>query len=303
MTFRLGLVTVGLAVVLLAATQPAGAQADVDARRNAVRAILQVPMRGPMLEIARSRGAALSALPFDALPITHEFITDDALGSDATLAMLGADEPRALSMIFESIPESGPNIQRIAFTWFLDRYTMLERAATAEARTAALRTLDPVQSTANAEVALYILGLTGSSADLGVLEFHLTNVRTGSRGMRNASHAALLRLGSQPHIALMRDELTRPLAPRATFQQGMALALALQKAGFSGRPELVPAVCAHIQDAPLREIDINVDTGRSAGLALNAIVDHVSVAHLSSGMRTQAEWADYCAKLDVSATR
>jgi len=272
-------------------------------RRAVVLGLLQAPQPGTMKEIARARGRTLRALDFDALPVAYEFLSDDTLSSDAAYAMLGADEPRALAMIFGSIPQSGPNIQRIAFTWFLDQYPAFDQSINIEARTAALRTLDPVRSTANAEAALYVLGLTGSAADLGVLEFHAVNFRTGSRGMRDASHAALLRLGSQAHIDRMRALLTVPLDPAATYQQGVALALALQKASFSGRAEFVPAVCGHVQDMPLREIDIRVDTGRLARLALNAIVDRVSVTHLSSGVRTQEDWADYCTRLAPPVVR
>jgi hypothetical protein len=252
-----------------------------------------------MGEIARARGAALRALEFDALPIAQEFITDDDLGSDAAYAMLGADESRGLTRLFDSIPQSGPNIQRIAFTWFLDRYDALETPLAAAARTAALRTLDPVRSTANAEAALYVLGLTGSSLDVPVLQFHRVNFRTGSRGMRDASHAALLRLGSPNDLERIRTELTRPFAEDMTAQQGMALALALQKAAFSGRNELVPAVCSHIQDPPLRGGEVRIDTGRSARLALNAIVDRVAVTHLSSGTRSTDDWARYCGSVET----
>jgi len=302
MQLRACVVLAGLIAASFVGVASAAAQTEA-ARRDAVLALLRVPERGTMGEIARARGAALGALGFDALPIVHEFLADDTLGTDAAYAMLGADERRALAMIFGSIPESGPNIQRIAFTWFLDRYASLEGAAHIEARTAALRTLSPVRSTANGEAALYVLGLTGSSADLGVLEFHAVNIRTGSRGMRDASHAALLRLGSQPHIDRIRELLARPLAPGTTYQQGVALATALQQAAFSGRAELVPAVCGHLQDPPLREIDIRVDPGRSAQLALNAIVDHVSVTHLSSGTRTADDWTAYCTALPPTPGR
>jgi hypothetical protein len=287
--------TVATALSLAIPTVARAQAEDLRARRDAVLSVLRSPERGSMPEIARTRGAALGALTFDALPIAHEFIGDDALGTDAAYAMLGADETRALTMILGSIPQSGPNIQRIAYTWFLDRYASLGDTIKAAARSAALRTLDPVRSTANAEAALYIIGLTGSRADLPVLEFHAVNVRTGSRGMRDASHAALLRIGSQTHIDRIRQELAQPLNPTATYQQGVALTLALQKAGFSGRTELVPAVCGHLGDMPLREIDVHVDTGRSARLALNAIVDGVSVTHLSSGTRTSEDWTMYCA--------
>lgn len=284
-------------VLVLGHAGAALAQGTAASPRDSVVAALRVPVRGTMIEIARERGAALNALGFDALPIAHELLADDELSTDAAYGMLGADERRGLGLLFSSIPQSGPNIQRIAFTWFLDRYDRLAPVHP-EARVAALRTLDPVRSTANAEAALYVLGLTGSSEDLAVLEFHAVNFRTGSRGMRDASRAALLRLGSQPHLERLRNELARPLdAANATFQQGMALALALQQAGFSGRRELVPAVCGHVQDPPLREIDIRVDTGRSARLALNAIVDGIAVTHLASGPRSADDWVGYCAML------
>lgn len=273
------------------------------AQRAAVVDVLRVPQPGSMGDIARARGAALAALDFDTLPIAHELLTDETLGTDAAYAMLGRDEPRALSMIFGTIPASGPNIQRIAFTWFLDRYDALDNATGMAARTAALRTLDPVRSTAHAEVALYVIGLTGSLADRPVLEFHLVNFRTGSRGMRNASDAALMRVGSESHIERNRQVLSEPLAPGASLQRGIALTLALQKAGFSGRTELVSAVCGHLQDQPLRDVDIRVDTGRSARLALNAIVDRVNITRLASGARTTEDWTAYCAALPESAQR
>lgn len=281
----------------------AHAQEPDEARRETVRSQLQTPVRGTMVEIARMRGASLKALDFDGMPFAHEFIADDDLGSDAAYAMLGADERRGLTMLFESVPQSGPNVQRIAFTWFLDRYDGFDASLLSAARSASLRTLDPVRSTANAEAALYVLGLTGSSADLPVLEFHLVNFRTGSRGMRDASHAALLRLGSANHLDRIRSELTTPFSTTMTFQQGMALALALQKAAFSGRNELVPAVCAHIQDPPMLGGEVRVDTGRSARLALNAIVDRLSVTHLATGPRSNDDWARYCGSVTASPTR
>jgi len=281
-------------------TSLAAAQDEEAGRRETVRRLLQAPTPGTMVEIARALGDALRALPFDGLPFAQEFITDDDIGSDAAYAMLGADETRGLTRLLESIPQSGPNIQRIAFTWYLNRYDALVAPLTDAARTAALRTLEPVRSTANAEAALYVLGLTGSSLDVPVLEFHRVNFRTGSRGMRDASHAALVRLGSPSALERVRTELIRPFATDMTYQQGMALMLALQKAAFSGRSELVPAVCSHIQDPPLRGGDARIDTGRSARLALNAIVDRVSVTHLSSGSRSTDDWTRYCGALGPS---
>jgi hypothetical protein len=283
-------------VLLLSIAVPASAQVDDLARRQTVIDVLSGPSRGTMADVARDRGAALRAIGFDAMPIASSLLGDTDLGTAAAYALLGADERRGLTMLFGSIPQSGPNVQRIAFTWFLDRYQALG-PMNADARVAALKTLDPVRSTANAEAALYVLGLTGSAADIGVLEFHAVNFRTGSRGMRDASDAALLRLGSQQRLDRIRQELAQPLAATTTYQQGVALTLALQKAAFSGRSELVPAVCSHLNDRPLRgDVEFRLDPGRSARLALNAIVDGVSVTHLSAGTRTAEDWTAYCAE-------
>jgi hypothetical protein len=44
-------------------------------------------------------------------------------------------------------------------------------------------------------------------------------------------------------------------------------------AAFAGHPDLVPAVCGHITDPRIVEIDIYVYPDRAAADALNAIVD------------------------------
>ena len=272
-----------------------------DADRRQVIALLEQPVTGSMPDIARTRGPALAALPFDGVAVAHELIADDVLGSDAAYAMLGADESRALQLLFQSVPTSGPNVQRIAFTWFLDRYMAQSTAINSAARAAALRTLEPVRSTAHAEAALYVLGLTGTQADTPVLEFFSTNVRTGSQGMRDASVASLARLGSSMHLDRLRQVLDRPLPVGSTYRDGLVVASALQKAAFAAHPSLVPSVCGHVNDMPLGNLEFRLDTGRVAQLALNAIVDRVSVTHLSTGTRSPSEWVAFCDGLAAPA--
>mgnify|MGYP003352441206 FL=1 len=298
---RLLCLTALVLLALITSRQLASAQSPVrEADRRRVIAMLQEPVSGSMPDIARTRGPALAALPFDGIAVSHELIADDNLGSDAAYAMLGADESRALRLLFQSVPTSGPNVQRIAFTWFLDRYASQSPIVSAEARGAALRTLDPVRSTAHAEAALYVLGLTGNPADTSLLEFFSTNVRTGSQGMRDASVASLARLGSVPHLDRLRLVLERPLPAGSTYREGLAVAAALQKAAFAAHPSLVAPVCGHINDMPLGNLEFRLDTGRSAQLALNAIVDRVSVTHLSTGTRSPDEWATYCENVTPS---
>ena len=112
--------------------------------------------------VARQHGDALKALDFDALPVAEELLSDSALGHAAVLAMLAADERRALSLILASMPDSGVNVQFQGFLWFLDHHRDA-RQANAEAREAALRVLDSFMSTATAQLAVHVVGVTGTT--------------------------------------------------------------------------------------------------------------------------------------------
>jgi hypothetical protein len=125
-----------------------------------------------------------------------------------------------------------------------------------------------------------------------MLERLYDNGRSGAAGLKDASRAALVRLGSQKHLDELQAELSRPLAPDATYGQGVRLSEVLRAAGFAGKQELVPAVCGHISDPAVVEVDIYAYPARSAAEALNAIVDGVTL--LKASKRSIEEWKAYC---------
>ena len=231
-----------------------GVRADSEAQlvipqslREEVAVVLRTPQWSRDVDVARQHGDALNALDFDALPVAEALLQDSALGRAAVFAMLAADERRALSLILASMPDSGIDVQYVGFLWFLDHHRDA-RQANAEAREAALRVLARVLSTATAQLAVYVVGVTGSDLDVPMLERLYDNGRSGAAGLKDASRAALVRLGSRKHLENLRAELSRPLPPDATYGQGVRLSEVLRTAAFAGHPELVPAVCGHITD-------------------------------------------------------
>ena len=253
--------------------------------------ILRTP---PRVEHAK----ALRSLSFDPFPILVEFLTDYDLGSDAAYAMLAADAARALSLLFASMPKTGANIQRIGFLWFVGHASAGELTAKArsEAHAAALRVLAlPSSGSEAVELALHTVGLSGGAEDLPLLEQHYQyrNGWSGRWRIQDASEAAMVRLGSREHLEKIRIELAAPLPPQPTPEQAVLAGQLLQKAGFSGQPGLVPAICPHLADPAVVDIDVTWDPKLSAMVALNAIANHATpLAELPR--KSLDEWKAYC---------
>lgn len=274
-----------------------GVRADSEAQlvipqslREEVAVVLRTPPWGRDVNVARQHGDALNALDFDALPVARALLSDSALGRAAVVAMLAADERRALSLILASMPDSGIDIQFVGFMWFLDHHREA-RQANAEAREAALRVLARVLSTVTAQLAVYVIGVAGDQVDVPMLERLYDNGRSGAAGLKDASRAALVRLGSQKHLDDLRAELSRPLPTDATYAQGVRLTEVLRTAAFTGHQALVPAVCSHITDPVVVEIDIYAYPDRSAAEALSAIVDGSTPL---TPKRSLEQWKTYC---------
>ena len=275
-----------------------GVRADSEAElvvpqslREEVAVVLRTPRWSRDVDAGRQHGDALKALDFDALAVAEALLADSTLGRAAVAAMLAADERRALSLILASMPGSGIDIQLVGLLWFLDHHRDA-RHANAEARGAALRVLARVLSTVTAQLAVHVVGVTGSNLDVPMLERLYDNGRSGAAGLKDASRAALIRLGSQKHLEGLQAELSRPLPPNATYGQGVRLSEVLRIAAFAGHPALVPVVCSHINDPVLVEIDIYAYPDRSAAEALTAIVD--GATPLKTPKRSVEEWKTYC---------
>ncbi len=276
-----------------------GVRADSEAQlvipqshREEVAVVLRTPQWSRDVDVARQHGDALNSLDFDALPVAEELLSDSNLGRAAVFAMLAADERRALSLILGSMPDSGVNVQFLGLLWFLDHHRDA-RQANAEARAAALRVLARLLSTATAQLAVHVVGVTGSELDVPMLERLYDTGRPGGGGLKDASRAALVRLGSRRHLEDLRDELSRPLPPDVTYGQGVRLSEVLRTAGLAGHTGLVPAVCGHITDPRIVEIDVYVYPDRAAADALSAIVDGT----LKAPKRPLEEWKAYCGRL------
>ena len=247
----------------------------------------------------------LRALDFDPVPELAAFLNDPDLGGDAGYALLAIDEKRGLPVLFRSMPDTGPNIQRIGMSWFLQHYAAADTAAmiaidTAVAHQAALRVLNRPQAsrTDAQELALYTLGFTGDKTDFPLLEknYAYRNGWPGLKRVQDASEAALARLGSREHAANIRAELELPLASASAMPSpgdAIRAGQSLQKAGFAGLPEFLPAICPHLNDPAVTDIDVTWDPKLSAMSALNAIANHTTPL-ATPVKKTVGEWQDYC---------
>jgi hypothetical protein len=263
-----------------------------------VALILRTPRRDRQKAASEEHAAALRSLSFDPFPILVEFLTDYDLGSDAAYAMLAADPQRGLSLLFASMPKTGANIQRIGFMWFIGHAgdAALTAQSRSEAHAAALRVLAlPSSGSEGVELALHTIGLSGSPEDLPLLEQHY-QYRSGWSGrwrIQDASEAAMVRLGSREHLGKIRAELAAPLPDQPTPEQAVLAGQLLQKAGFTGQAVLVPAICLHLADPAVVDIDVTWDPKLSAMVALSAIANHATpLAELPR--KSLDEWKAYC---------
>jgi len=260
--------------------------------------ILRTPRRDRRSDASAEHAKALRSLSFEPFPILLEFLTDYDLGSDAAYAMLAADPARALSLLFASMPKTGANIQRIGFLWFVGHADAGEFTAQArsEAHAAALRVLVlPSSGSEAVELALHTIGLSGGAEDLPLLEQHYQyrNGWSGRWRIQDASEAAMVRLGSREHLEKIRAELAAPLPQQPTPEQAVLAGQLLQKAGFTGQPGLVSAICPHLADPAVVDIDVTWDPKLSAMVALNAIASHATpLAQLPR--KSLDEWKAYC---------
>jgi hypothetical protein len=264
-------------------------------RRDEVGLILRRPRSARGANAAVEHAQALKALNFDTFPYLEGFLTDYDVSSEAAYAMLASDEARAMPVLFRGMPAYGPNIERIGFIWFVSHYRNGDNPNT-EARAAAIRVLmTPASSSEVVELALHTMGLSGTAEDLPLLEQHYRyrNGWSGVRRIQDASEAAMARLGSTLHLENIRAELTAGMGEHPTPDQAMRLGRVLEKAGFAGRTELLPAVCPHLADPAITDIDVTWDPKQSAVWAMTAIVNKVTPL-TTLPPKTIEEWKSYC---------
>ena len=263
-------------------------------RRDEVAIVLRTPSRATGVKLAQQHAAVLKGMDFDTMPAMRELLHDFQLGGDAAYAAFALDEARALPMVLAAIPQVSTGVELIGLDWFIGRSPAVRAAAAAEARAAAHRVLARIVSTTTAELAVYVLGLTGTPEDMPLLEKFAGSGGVGTLGLRDASVAALGRLGSRRHLDQVHGDLARVLSRTSTFAEGASVARALRTASFIGNPELLSSVCAHVDDPKIWDVDIDVDPGALSLTALAAIVDGTPIPP-PSARRSRDQWRRYCA--------
>lgn len=263
-------------------------------RREEVAVILRTPSRNGQVKLARQHAQLIKSMEFDAMPVMRELLDDFQLGGDAAFAAFEVDEPRAMAMVLGAIPHVSTGVELIALDYFIGRSPAVRTAVAAEAREAAHRVLARILSTTTAELAVYVLGLTGTEADVPLLEKIAAGGGVGTRGLRDAAEAALARLGSRPSLDRIHGDLAHVVTKSTRFDEGALVTRALRKAGFVGNPEMLTDVCAHVDDPKVWDIDIAIDPGEVSLTALAAIVDGSPVPPLAA-RRSRDDWRRYCA--------
>jgi len=183
----------------------------------------------------------LRALPYDTMPVAGRLLNGE-LGFEAAHTLLQLDADRGMPMIFASMSPSDGNVQHVAFSRFLYDYFNGRRRFAAEAHDAAAKVLEAEASIE----ALFVLEITGSDREFPLLERYTKHENKTQRWqdeVRDAADGALARLGSKPHLAKIKQELSQFKGD--TFQGAVRLGQILKKAGFAGNPELIDAICPY----------------------------------------------------------
>jgi hypothetical protein len=291
-------VVAGLLAMLLAPTTRVAAQTAQPlpnaSQRDAVATILRTARNDEGGTLAEQHAGRLRALGFDVVPVLGELLTDNRVGTEAARALIVVDEGRAIGLIFEAVPWATLSTQLVAFSWFLDHAPALAHRVDGEAHAAALRVLNPIESTAMAQLALHTIGLTGTDADFPLLQRFAGQQSAAMVNLRSASESALARLGSLPHLELIRSEVEAPLPSGASYLQGVRTAVKLRKAAMTGNASLAPAICRHIADPEVGVFDLTINPGRVAASTLSQLLEPAPPATPAAPRRTHEQWKDYC---------
>jgi hypothetical protein len=288
----------GLGSPLEAATAAQTPAEPTSAEIEAVEKVLRTPLRDGAPSLAAQHAGELRALGFDPLPAARALLVNNWVGTEAARAMIAIDAARGTALIMESIPGATLSAQVVGFVWFLDNQATLAASVGPQAHAAAMRVLARIESTSVAEMAIYVVGIVGSEADFPLLEEFAAVRHPSGQGLRGASEAALSRLGSVPHIDNLRAQLAEPLPEKPTYGQGMRLAQLLRQAAFSANRSLVPAVCSHMSDLPIGDVDIRIDPPVIAANALRVLLEPVTAERpRSAARRSVDDWKAYCAQL------
>ncbi len=235
---------------------------------------------------AQEHAEDLKYLGEEVMPILVTFLTDYNLGYDASETMLVIDEKTAAPLIFASMPKSNRNVQYHTFKRFIQNIQNHKSFEfKKEMHDAAVRCLESDTNADVKEQALLAVGLTGSDKDFPLLEkyyqennrhFDYAPDQRWADTLRNASQAALARLGNEKQIAQIKDELRTHVPFNPSIEQALAASGSIEKAAFTGNKEFIPLLCKHLDDPGYMASDYGVSPAQKAIEALIQIVNNVS---------------------------
>ena len=267
-----------LALVLSVITASGTVAGEVTAKdRAAVKNVLMEERKDFSKSPWEIHAERLTSRGASAIATLETFLTDPDLGGDAAETMLTLDRDAAAPLIFASMPRSDRNIQFHTFKLFI-RLIQEGTKITCQKdmHDAAVRCLEADTNADAGEQALYAIGLTGDTSDFLLLQKLFDNTHPTpfwKARLRHAAEAALARLGSQAHVAGIKDQLSRAIPTPFTRDDAVSLVAALGAAGFTKNREFVPFVRAHLKTpSPEPRTDEIISPAYAAETALDEIL-------------------------------
>ncbi len=188
----------------------------------------------------------------DPLAVLATFLADYDLGNEAGRVMLEINPDEAAPLLFASMPRANRGAQVAAFSLFNLRVREGEDyPLKRQMHDAAVRCLEDKTGGSAANLALYAVGLTGTKADYPLLERYATNQHRNMfwrTELRQASEAALARLGHPQSIQVIEDKLKKPVLATISIFEAEQLADLMEQAAFAKDARLLPLLCAHLDD-------------------------------------------------------
>ena len=229
---------------------------------DAVETILRTPREDYSKDPWKEHAEALKPYGESILPVLAEMLTTEEDLSREALNVLSMRPDHGAKWIIPRLSQMPDPPLDNAVRWWTDESLKDPKFGY---RTDLYSTVVELVTQRKSQQAILALGKIGSTADIPLLEkvFNDAHDETNGRdSIVRASEAALARLGVQRHI----EQLAKEVAIPGTFWGDD-----IQRAIYSDRPEMIPALCRHIHDPGAWFGDYGTDPGGDAKAAILAI--------------------------------
>jgi hypothetical protein len=236
-----------------------------------VEQILRTPRVNFSRTPAQEHAEALKPLGDQTLPLLAEFLTGDYVLAYEALQVMLLDPDRAAALVIAAIPNMHQQPLEIALgayaQWARGNPAFLYRRQLHDAAFGVL-----AHGGGASMETIGALGIVGSESDFPILEQVYRSQSESTSGnalIRDASEAALARLGSQTHIANIKAQLgvvVKNTADAAVFERGARSAV------FTDNKDFIPLLCTHLHDPSWNFGDYGESPSGSAELAIYALL-------------------------------